>query len=412
MGSRGNDEILIVGTGIGGLMAALALGRQGRRVRLFEQAPEVAPIGYGIQLGPNTTAAFRRVGIAEKIEAKAFLPKALVMREASGESLARVPLDDAGFFQRFDGRYMALHRGDLHEVLKAEVGSLPTSALEVDTQIVSYQDLGDEVVARSSDGREFTGAALIAADGLKSTFRALLHPLDQPQPIHYNAYRSIVPMKDMPASVSRTDVVLWLGAGWHMIHYPLRDATELNIVAVFKDELCSSDPDGAARLACLEKHLAAGDARPELRSVLAAMNLQRCWPIADRKPIRRWNDGRMTLLGDSAHATLQSLAQGAGMAIEDGVVLGDCVAASGQDYASAFETFRRERLVRTSRVILESRALWPMYHEEDQTAWDVRRQQYQERSAEDLHACFKWIWTAHAAASVSAPTATRHAAAK
>lgn len=386
-------EILVVGAGIGGLMTALALGQSGWRVRLFEQASEVAPIGYGIQLGPNTLAAFRRLGVSERILAASFLPDALVMREAGGEVLARVALDDTDFRERFDGRYIAIHRGDLHNILKGALAAQCSAAIEVNTQIVAFEDTGTEVIVRSGDKRTFRGQALIAADGMKSLFRSLLHPADPLCPIHYNAHRSIVPMKDLPASISRTEVVLWLGAGWHIIHYPLHDAQDLNIVAVFKDTLCSADPDSAIRRATLQNQLAAANARPELRAVLDSMDLARNWPIADRTPIRHWSRGRMTLLGDSAHAALQSLAQGAGMAIEDSVVLADCVAAANGDHAQAFEAFRRERLVRTSRVILESRALWPMYHAEDEIGQEVRRQQYQERSSDDLHACFNWVWT-------------------
>jgi 3-hydroxybenzoate 6-monooxygenase len=123
MTQQKHAEILIVGAGIGGLMTALALGRSGWRVRLFEQATEVAPIGYGIQLGPNTLAAFRRLGVSEKILAASFLPDALVMREAGGEVLARVALDDTDFRERFDGRYMAIHRGDLHNILKGALAA-------------------------------------------------------------------------------------------------------------------------------------------------------------------------------------------------------------------------------------------------------------------------------------------------
>jgi 3-hydroxybenzoate 6-monooxygenase len=362
-------------------------------VRVFEQASEVAAIGYGIQLGPNTLAAFRRVGVSDKVLNASFLPGALCMREASGEMLARVPLDDSGFFERFDGRYMTIHRGDLHEVLKGALAEIGTATIEINTQITGYEETGSGVTARSSDGRTFDGGALIATDGLKSVFRAMLHPSDALCPIHYNAHRSIVAMKEVPDGISRTDVVLWLGPGWHVIHYPLHDAQSLNVVAVFKDTLCSASPDGAERKAALQRHLAQVDSKPELRAVLDKMDLTRSWPIADRAPIRNWSRGRMTLLGDSAHAALQSLAQGAGMAIEDAIVIADCIATANGDFPRAFELFRRERLVRTSRVILESRALWPMYHEEDPTGWEVRRQQYQERTGADLQACFNWVWT-------------------
>jgi 2-polyprenyl-6-methoxyphenol hydroxylase-like FAD-dependent oxidoreductase len=131
---------------------------------------------------------------------------------------------------------------------------------------------------------------------------------------------------------------------------------------------------------------------PDMQAVLALIDLSRRWPLADRDPIRHWARGRVTLLGDSAHATLQSLAQGAGMAIEDAGYLAALVSVASGDIASAFSQFAQDRVIRTSRVQLESRALWDVYHAEDPIYCEVRRQQYQERSAEDFYRCLAWLW--------------------
>jgi 3-hydroxybenzoate 6-monooxygenase len=148
------------------------------------------------------------------------------------------------------------------------------------------------------------------------------------------------------------------------------------------------------------------DTHPEMQAVLGPIDLSRRWPLADRDPIRHWAKGRVTLLGDAAHATLQSLAQGAGMAIDDAVYLAALVDVANGDIASAFLQFQRDRVVRTSRVQLESRALWDMYHAEDAIARDVRRQQYQDRDAEDYYRCLKWLWR-----PIEMPTASGHASA-
>lgn len=382
--------IIIVGAGIAGLTTALALGRLGKQILVLEQAPEIAPIGYGIQLGPNTFEILDELGVGDEVLAKSILPKALVMREDNGEALCRVRLHDQEFRSRFAGRYMAIHRGDLHDILKSALSKLPNVTLAVETKVVSYEP-GERASVACADGHVLEGAAIIAADGLRSAFRDLLHPSDELCPIGYVAHRSIVPMADMPEEISRDEVVLWLGPSWHIIHYPLRDRSELNVVAVFKNELCSSSDDPEVRKRTLLGHLE--QSHPSLRSVVARMDLQRNWPIADRQPLRGWSSGPITLLGDSAHASLQSLAQGAGMAIEDAAGLAACMNVQGIDVSDAFRAFERSRFVRTARVTLESRQLWVMYHEESEVGRAVRRQQYQGRSSSDLLDCLAWVWT-------------------
>jgi 3-hydroxybenzoate 6-monooxygenase len=182
----------------------------------------------------------------------------------------------------------------------------------------------------------------------------------------------------------------------------LRNRTELNIVAVFKTDTYTKKCDPEAHKAELQKTYR--DTHPEMQAVLSLMDLTRRWPLADREPIRHWAKGRVTLLGDAAHATLQSLAQGAGMAIEDAVYLAALLDVGKGDVESAFSQFQRDRVVRTSRVQLESRLLWDVYHAEGDIVRDVRRQQYQERTAADYYQCLTWLWK-----PIEMPTALRAA---
>ena len=131
---------------------------------------------------------------------------------------------------------------------------------------------------------------------------------------------------------------------------------------------------------------------PEALDAIALKKLERRWAIADRTPIRNWSQGRMTLLGDSAHATLQSLAQGAGMAFEDAIFLSELVKKHGDDFPSAFKELQRLRFLRTSRVQLESRALWDVYHCTGVDA-EVRTQQFKEKTPQDFYRCLDWLWT-------------------
>jgi salicylate hydroxylase len=172
------------------------------------------------------------------------------------------------------------------------------------------------------------------------------------------------------------------------------------VVAVFKTDTRAQKNDPAAHKAELQNTYR--DTHPKMQAILALMDLSKRWPLADQNPIRPWAKGRVTLLGDSAHATLQSLAQGAGMAIEDAVYLATLIDIAGGDMVSAFQHFQHDRVVRTSRVQFESRALWDIYHAEDAVVRDARRQQYQERTAEDFYRCLSWLWK-----PIEMPTALR-----
>jgi 3-hydroxybenzoate 6-monooxygenase len=401
--SDNSQQILIVGGGLGGLSTALALGKKGIPVRLLEQSEQIGAIGYGIQMGPNVFRAFRQLGIADAVRAKSHFPSALLMLDAySGEQLAAVPFD-AAFMQWFSDPYVAIHRVDLHNIFLDACRELPHVQLEQSTTVSGFQDLGDRVRVSTTAGQAYEGAALIGADGLRSIIRSQMHPQDEPRSIGYVAHRTVVPAESLPNGVRCDEVILWVGPAFHIIYYPLRNRTELNIVAVFKTDTYTQKCDPDAHKAELQHTYR--DTHPEMQAVLGLMDLTRRWPLADREPIRHWAKGRVTLLGDAAHATLQSLAQGAGMAIEDAVYLAALLDVAKGDVESTFSQFQRDRVVRTSRVQLESRLLWDVYHAEGDIVRDVRRQQYQERTAADYYQCLTWLWK-----PIEMPTTLRAAA--
>lgn len=385
--------IIVVGGGIAGLAAALALGQQGQRVQLLEQADQIGTIGYGVQIGPNITPMMAQLGIADAVKKASYLPEQILLYEAyTGDQLAHIPLKTPEFHARYQQLpYIAIHRVDLHEILLAACKQQANISLSQSTTVVDYAAEQDHVKVMTDQGEAMFGKALIAADGLRSKLRSRLNPSDAPRDTGYVAHRTIIPMKDAPASLQkRQGVTMWTGDGFHVIYYPLRNATELNLVLVVKlPEGVNNITDEAYKL-----HIDAlmTQVTPEARDAIALMNLERRWAIADRTPIRHWSQGRMTLLGDSAHATLQSLAQGAGMAFEDAIVLAELVKKHGTDFSSAFKELQRLRFLRTSRVQLESRALWDVYHCAGVDA-EVRTQQFKEKTPEDFYRCLDWLWT-------------------
>ena len=388
MGGAG-EPIVIVGGGLGGLTSALALGRAGRPVRVLEQAPEFGAIGYGIQLGPNVIPMFDRLGVTAAMLAQGDLPDACLMVDAyTGEEITRVPLGPS-FRARFRHPYLIIHRVDLHHVLMDACRSQPDIAFVPDATVTAFEDRGDRVIVTTADGRRIAGAALIGADGLRSTVRTLLRQEGEPHHFGYVAQRTLVPMRDVPDPVPRQNVYLWAGPGFHMVHYPLRHGSVFNIVAVYRtatfaDRLTESEHRAEVVRTFAGTH-------PAMQAMLGMMNLERRWPLADRDPIRHWHQGRVALVGDAAHPTLQSFAQGACMAIEDGVCLADCIDRADGDYPRAFAAYEAARYLRTARLQLESRSMWDVYHAEG-IAREVVRHTFAGRTEDDMFRCLAWLY--------------------
>ena len=384
-----SDAILVVGGGLGGLTAALALGRQGRRVRVLEATHELGAIGYGIQLGPNVFPMFARLGLIEALLAQSILPRACVMFDAlTGAEVTHIP-NDPQLRARFGAPYVVIHRVDLHKILLDACRATGTITLEPSTSVIDYTQRDDGVTLTTEDGRKIDGIALIGADGLRSLVRARIVNDGEPKPVGYVAHRTIVPIGEVPAGVQRDVSALWVGPGFHMVHYPLRDNTLFNIVAVFRTDTHGDKGDSAFNASEVERTYAT--AHPVMKSLLEKMDLKRRWTIADRDPVRHWSNGRVTMLGDAAHPALQTFAQGACMAIEDGVTLAAMVDLAKGDFAAAFKRYEQLRVVRTGRVVLEGRRLWQGYHAEgiDRDVW---LQAFSERSEADVLACLSWLY--------------------
>src|SRR5918993_362092 len=341
--------ILIVGGGLGGLTTALALGQKGWPVHVLEQAPEIEPIGFGIQLGPNVFTMLERLGVAEAVQSVSHFPSAILMLDAvTGEEQARIPCGPQ-FRARFKHPYVVIHRVDLHQILLDACERIPSITLSASTTVTGFEDLGDHVRASIEGGEAITGAAIIGADGLRSRLRAKMFDEGEPNMIGYVAHRSVVPMAQVPKHVQRDEVVLWAGPGFHIVHYPLRRGELFNLVAVFRTPTYSQKFDAAACIREVEQNYR------------------------------------------TAHPALQSLAQGACMAIEDALCLAELIELSAGDYQPAFRQYQAGRLVRTARVQLESRYLWDVYHAED-IARDVRRQTFLARTGQDYYECLAWLY--------------------
>jgi salicylate hydroxylase len=354
--------ILVIGGGIGGLAAALTLARKGLKVRLFEQGAEFKEVGAGIQLGPNVFRMFKLLGLTEAIERYAVHPANLIMMDAvTGERVLQMPVGGLAFKQRFKGfPYGVIHRGDLHQVLLAACQAEGNIELNVLKKGVRHEDFGKHVVLHMEDGARAEGCALIGADGLWSKTRSQLLGEEKPRVSGHIAYRAVLPRAEVPDDLWQNNVVLWAGPKTHLVHYPLRRGELYNLVAVFHSDRYEEGWDVYGDTDELNAKFHAE--RPEVTRLLAKINTWKMWVLCDREPVKVWSKGRVTLLGDAAHPTLQYMAQGANMAIEDAVVLAAYAEISGWDFERAFQWYQDARYLRTARVQITSRYYGDIYH--------------------------------------------------
>jgi salicylate hydroxylase len=346
-------EIIVAGGGLGGLACALALARKGRRVRVLEKAAEFGEIGYGIQMGPNIHRVMQLLGVMDALERTAFFPDALVMMDAiSGEEVTRIPLGDA-FVKRYGYQYFVIHRRDLHGTLFEACRRHDMIALEASKGLARFEECDGGVLVTCEDGSERFGAALVGAEGLWSPTRKVIVN-DEPRQTGHTVYRGVVPVDAITDRQFLNSMVIWVGHDIHLVQYRLRGGTVMNNVAVFvsprfrRGEKQFGQPD--------ELHAMFAQTVPRVRDMLRYVSTEeRNWVLHDRDPVTNWTKGCATLLGDAAHPTLQYLAQGACMAIEDAAVLASEVVRHGDDFNAAFLAYQGRRMNRTARVVLSAR---------------------------------------------------------
>ena len=362
----GSAPFLISGGGIGGLVTAYALARQGIAVRLFEQSPEFIEVGAGIQLGPNIFRVLEKIGLKDAVLADAHRPPAQEMRDAiTGNLITRVPLDGE-FFKRFSQPYAVTHRADIHGTFLKACKSSDLITLETSRRVDGYEDHGDRVTVTLENGERVEGCALIACDGMWSKIRDRIVGDGKPRVSGHIAYRAVLKRAQVPADLWRPDVVLWAGPRCHFVHYPLRRGELYNLVAVFHSDHYEEGWNAEGSKDVLWKYFQG--LRPEVLRLLELIDTWRMWVLCDREPVKDWSKGRVTLLGDAAHPMLQYLAQGACMATEDAVVLAEKIAAMPDDPVSAFKAYQQERYLRTARVQIMARVYGEFYHARGVTA--------------------------------------------
>jgi salicylate hydroxylase len=386
-----SDPILIVGGGIGGCAAARALALKGYRSIVLEQAPEFGEIGAGIQLGPNVHRMFDRLDVADEMRNVAFYPQNIIMFDSlTREEVTRVTLGEK-FEAHFGKPYGVIHRADLHDVLLKSCEDMDLIEMHAGTEVTGYETSGGKITVHTKGGKDFTGQGLIGADGLWSQIRSTIAGDGAPDVSGHIAYRAVLPIEDVPEELApwMDDVVLWGGPRNHLVHYKLRRGELFNIVAVFHSQKYVEGWDEYGDPDELHQHFA--KSQPEVQALLAKINVWKMWVLCDRKPISKWTEGRVTLLGDAAHPMLQYLAAGAGMAIEDAVRLADFMEEHDGDVEAAFAAYPPSRYLRTGRVQVTARMYGDIYHADGVTR-ELRNLMLGGRNPEGVYAGLEWLY--------------------
>ncbi|MFJ2160526.1 FAD-dependent monooxygenase [Streptomyces sp. NPDC087856] len=359
-------DTLVVGGGIGGLASALAIVRTGRSVHVVEQAPAFSEIGAGLQIGPNASAAMQRLGVLKHVAAEAVTPRTAVMRDAvTGTEITSLDLGPA-FRDRYRFPYLVVHRNDVLGALLDACRQEPLLTLETGRQARSVHASGSGTVVAFADGSTIGAQLVVGADGLRSVIRKTIAD-DEPVYSGYTAFRGTVPTSAVRSDVPMDDVVLWIGAGMHLMQYPVRNKQVYNQVAVVRRPVSEDGPPAPGFLA----ETFAG-AHPAVLQSVSLIATERDWPLFDRDPIDRWVRDGVVLVGDAAHPMLQYLGQGAGQALEDAVVLADCLERSA-DRDTALASYEAKRVTRGTRCQRSARPWGELWHTDDPLVLALRR---------------------------------------
>ena len=346
-------SIAIVGGGIGGLAAALALLRRGFDVTVYEQSAELREVGAGVQISSNGSRVLYALGLADALKRVEVTPTGRELRHwSTGETWPWFSLG-AATAQRYGSPHLMLHRGDLHGILAAAVRAQASDAIMLGKRCSAVSQTGDAAEVRFDDGSSVRASYVIGADGIHSRVRAALFGADQPQFTGCVAWRGLVPMGRLPAHIAKPVGTNWLGPRGHVLHYPVRRGEIMNFISfVERDDWQVESWTVAGTVDELANDFRGWHA--DVHAIIEAIETPYKWALMVRGPMERWSRGRIALLGDACHPTLPFMGQGAVMAIEDGYVLAACLAKYVDDPDAAFARYEAIRRERTASVVRKS----------------------------------------------------------
>jgi salicylate hydroxylase len=358
-------EIIVVGAGIGGLAAALALQRAGQKVTVFEQAETLGEVGAGLSISPNGALGLQSLGVMDAFQRVAYAPDyQLVRHYQNGRILAQVPRGDR-LAEQYGERYYVVHRADLHTLLAKAVLANDPQSIKTNHRFFDLNQDDQGVSVGVAPGEWRRGDVLVGADGVRSRVRSTLFGAEEVKFTGYVAWRGLVPMEKVPREAMDPPSQVFIGPGHLVNRYPVRNGKLLNFVAFaeragWMEEGWSIPAD--------KRELAAEFSgwHPYVTDIIANAPEEKLfkWALCARSPLMRWVSGRTALLGDAAHPILPYLGQGAVLAIEDAVLLGRAFASS-EDIAQALARYEGARVGRARLVVERSSMQAPRFQSAD-----------------------------------------------
>jgi len=385
------SKIIIVGGGLGGLAAALALAHKQFDVTVLEQADQFKEVGAGIQLGPNVFKMFKALDIVNPIEEFAVFPDALVMRDAiTANEITRIPINTASFKKQFSFPYGVIYRPDLLNVLKQACEQFPNIKIIFNKRVLATRQTETSASVICEDTTAYDAEVVIGADGLWSEIRKNILDDEAPRVSGHIAYRAVLPLDEVPYKARENEVILWAGPKTHLVQYPLHRGEIMNLVAVFHSDRYEEGWDVYGESSELKARFSGHHVN--VLDLLAKINSWRMWVLCDREPVKNWSNGRISLLGDAAHPTLQYLAQGGCMAIEDAVCLAYHLDRQSENIIRALRSYQKDRYLRTARVQLTARFYGDVYHAAGPTA-ELRDLTLDGRTTDQAYAGMAWLYS-------------------
>ncbi|MAO51024.1 MAG: salicylate hydroxylase [Pusillimonas sp.] len=349
-------RIGVSGAGIGGLSVAIALQQAGKEVVVFEQAKQFARVGADINLTPNAVRAIDGLGrgVGEALRRTAARPQYRISRDGyTGEETSRIEMAEAAQ-QKYGAPQLTLHRADVMTALEE---SVEPGTVKLGRKVARIEDKTDAVTVHFEDGGQETVDVLIGADGIHSTVRTAMFGPEQPDFTGVVAYRAVVPVAKLGNLPNLDSFTKWWGKQpeVQLVSFPLNQGKDLFIFATTPQEGWHLESWTApGEVSELQSHYV--DFHEEARALLDACDSVLKSALYVRDPLPQWYQGRQVLLGDACHPMMPFMAQGAGQAIEDAVVLARCLSSTDfPDHTTAFKVYQQARHERTAEIQIASR---------------------------------------------------------
>lgn len=347
-------RIVVIGAGIGGLAAALALEQRGFEIAVYERASEIQEIGAGLVIAPNGRRALKDLGIDPALEAVSSCVSVFhACNYATGAVLDAYENEDIVKVQGMG--VLQVHRADLHGLLMKALLAKDPRALHPGYRFVGLEQDADGVTVTFANGKSVTADVVIGADGNASAVRSFLFPGEAPKFTGQVAFRALVPDDLIPKALRQRPLAIYPAPERMLLHYPLRGQLIMNLIGIGRS--ANWEEEGWAIPAANEEFAKIyTDFTPEILElirIIPAGGLFK-WGLRDREPLKEWTMGRVTMLGDAAHPMTPFLGQGACMAMEDGIVLARAFAAS-QTIDEGLRRYEGARKTRGTNVQLWSR---------------------------------------------------------